>query len=61
MEILLALAGFALGGSAVFCCMLYWRRLRRQPPPARPDPAERQLLNFLNYSGSERGQMRLDD
>ena len=32
MEILFALAGFALGGSAVFCCMLYWRRLRRQPP-----------------------------
>ena len=29
MEILFALAGFALGGSAVFCCMLYWRRLRK--------------------------------
>lgn len=61
MEIVFCLLSFAAGGVSVFICMLW---LLRAPAASEGKPQmlhERQYLNFLNYDGTERGQMKIDE
>lgn len=61
MEIVFCILSFAAGGVAVFVCMLRYLALKRPTAPLSPTPQEKQYLNFLNYDGTERGQMRIDE